>query len=491
MTPHSPLPRYARVALHLLAAWAVGCAEGPAEPVVFEDARIDGGEAWSVDPRSLDPRLCVSGDYAYAAWWDDREGPDDVWLAVSRDRGDNWSSLPIRVNQNPDNRWNARHPEIACHEQEIYVVWEDDRASDIENPAIYYNFSQDAGETWRDDDVAVTANDGDWASLSPRLALSCTGDDPAVCSRLSVAWYDGRDGAYDIYFNRSANYGFNWMQEGEVRVDTDGQDAHSGKPRLAVDGHGGVFLAWEDRRGGTTDVYFNRSTDWGTTWGEEDVRLDLDDGSAPADSFVNDVAVEAGRVFVVWSDRRGGEGQDVYVARSPDSGATFDPPVRLDVGDGPGISDSLYPVVRAAGDEVLVAWRDDRAGAFDILLQRSEDGGASWLDEPLTVEAHPRGTAHSLDPALMLDGEGRVAVAWSDLRNGYEDVYFNVSADGGRTFGAEDLRVDADEPGTAISASLQAAMEGGALYFLWLDWRYGEADVLFRRMEPEFSPPPP
>jgi len=484
----SPVALTACLAVSSLA----GCGPGDGE-VTFDDTRIDGGEAWDPEPRSHDPRLCASGAWVYAAWWDDREGTDNVWLSASADAGASWPSAPARVNQNPQQQYRARRPEIACHENEVFVVWEDDRASDIENPGIYYNFSQDGGLTWQSDDIPLAANDGDFASLAPRISLSCAGTDPVVCAHVSVVWYDGRNGAYDIYYNHSANYGFNWMQSGEARVDVGAEDAHSGKPRMATDGAGGVFVAWEDRRGGTTDIYLNRSTDWGQTWASPDTRIDLDEGAAPADSFVNDLAVEAGRLYVVWSDRRNGEFQDAYIAVSADSGATFSPPLRLDVGDGPGVSNSLYPVVRASGLDVWVVFRDARLGNYDVLLQHSADGGVTFLAEPVRLD-HDTTNAHTLDPVLLLDvpptdpaappptpPAPTLAVAWPDLRDGYDDLYYVASLDGGATWAADDTRIDADQAGTAISESLQAALSDGVLYFLWLDWRFGEADVFFRK----------
>ncbi len=469
----------------LIGLW--GCAKDQGQ-VEFDDTRIDHGDDWDPEPRSNDPRLCVSGSYVYAVWWDDREGTDSVFLSVSADAGSHWPDEPLRVNHNPQLEFAARHPALACHEQEVFVVWEDDRLSDIEAPGIYYNFSQDGGATWQSEDISLSTNDGNWSSLSPQIHLSCAGTDPVVCARLSVAWYDSRNGAYDVYFNHSANYGFNWMAQGEVRVDVGASDSHSGKPQLAVDGAGGVYLAWEDRRNGTTDIYYNRSTDWGDTWGATDLRIDTDSDTAAADSFINGVVVSGSRVYIVWSDLRNGVGKDVYIAVSSDSGASFLPPMRLDGSDGPGVSDSLFPVISALGDKVWVSWRDDRYGAYDVLLQQSGDGGVTWLPDPIRVETGEVGTAQTKDPLLAVDETGRVVVAFPDLRNGYDDLFFNYSLDGGTTFSTEDKRIDADAEGSAISESLQMVMEGDAVYFLWLDWRFGDADVLFRTFPVEPVP---
>ena len=41
---------------------------------------------------------------------------------------------------------------------------------------------------------------------------------------------------------------------------------------IGVDSMGWVHLVWRDHRDGNDEVYYKRSTDWGTTW-EADVRL--------------------------------------------------------------------------------------------------------------------------------------------------------------------------------------------------------------------------
>jgi hypothetical protein len=75
---------------------------------------------------------------------------------------------------------------------------------------------------------------------------------------------------------------------------------------------------------------------------------------------------------------------------------------------------------------------------------------------------------------MLLNADGEALVAWQDARNGRDDIFLARSTDGGRTWGAEDQRMDADEPGTALSRfpSLARARDGRVV-LAWDDDRAG------------------
>ncbi|MDP7113557.1 MAG: hypothetical protein QGH45_16440, partial [Myxococcota bacterium] len=210
--------------------------------------------------------------------------------------------------------------------------------------------------------------------------------------------------------------------------------------------------------------------------------------SAPAESFGAAVAAESeGLVAVAWHDLRNGELSDIYVAISQSGGTSFMEPLRLDALSGPGVSDSLYPDVVVVNGEVLVAFRDDRQNdGFDVFFTRSEDAGLTFSDE-VAVDTDG-GTAHSVEPQMLAETNGTVAIAWTDLGNpangDWEDILLNVSTDGGASWLEEELRVDDDESHTARSAGMQMELQEGELFFAWVDYRMGLGDIFFRSMEP-------
>lgn len=472
---------------------AAGCPSGPVgEPEVIAyttlDQRIDTGS----EADALSPRLCVSGTSAYVVWEETREGGrSQVLFAAGRSGGVSWEE-PIQLSTNPTGEAIAAKPQIACVGSSIYVVYEDDRDSEIGHRNVYIRYSDDGGRTWAAETQLTGDPDGDWDALEPQVVAF---QDPnGIDTRIYVTWYDNRSGAYDVYVQSGVN-GYNWLAE-EVRVDRDAAgSAYSGHPQIAADGVGGVYIVWEDSRDGSNAVYTNSSIDHGVNWRANDTRLDTGTAAGTSDAFGLTLAVDRERtvpaVYVAWHDDRNGP-NDIYLNRSLDAGATWDSePTRID-NDAAGSANSFYPVVNAVDDRVLVAWHDDRNLGFDVYLRSSDDAGASWLSET-RVDSDVAGSAHSLDARISRAGD-RVAIGWVDYRTplelgqqGQPDVYYKLSDDEGYIFPQEESRVDDDPQSTAISDDLQMVLSGPLVYMVWVDYRMGNADLWFRAMPSTLS----
>ncbi len=436
------------------------------------------------------PRLCVSGTNVYAVWHDSRRaGRNQVFFNAGRSGGEIWGT-DVQLSDDPEGVDGvAENPAIACAGDSIYVVWEDDRDSEYGNRNIYFSYSDDAGLTWQDDARLTSDPEGDWDALSPQIVV----DYDAASSpdkEIYITWYDGRSGAYDIYFTRSTN-GYNFLPD-EVRLDTDPPgSSYSAHPRIASDGMGDIFVIWEDRREGGNDVYTNRSIDGGYNWSAADVRLDGGVAGGSSDAFGLSLAVDVDAavpaVYVAWHDDRNG-GKDIYLNYSLDVGATWQAEaVRIDT-DAEGGANSFYPDLAASNGEVVIAWHDDRDLGYDIYMRRSSNGGETWgpssrLDTDLV------GSAHSLGVRLARDGN-RMVAAWSDFRVNTEidgtaqpDLWYRASQDGGALWSEGELRIDDDPQSTAISDEVQVALSGPFAHFLWVDYRLGRADLWFRSMD--------
>jgi len=455
-------------------------------PYVTEDRQVDTGAAGD----AVHPRMCVSGNTVYVVWQEDRgSGSNQVLFTAGRAGGAVWDE-PIQLSTNPDGDAVAESPEIACLDDSVYVVFEDDRDSEIGHRNVYFRYSDDAGRTWQAEQLLSSDEKGDWDALGPSIAVDP--DLNGVDKRLYVTWYDNRFGAYDIYLNAGTN-GYNW-QVAEQRLDTDtAGSAYSAHPQLASDGIGGVYVVWEDSRDGSNNVFYNHSFDWGINWQGVDQRLDGGTAAGASDAFGLSITVDRDRtdppqpaVYVAWHDDRNGP-KDIYLNRSLDAGFNWDDtPTRID-NDAAGSANSFYPALSAVDDRVLVSWHDDRDIGFDIYLRSSDDAGNSWLSET-RVDTGIAGSAHSLDSRLARVGD-RVAVGWTDYRTpvelgtqGHPDVYYRLSEDEGYIFEEGDTRVDDDPAATAISQDLQMVMSGPSVHMVWVDYRLGNADLWYRAM---------
>lgn len=83
-----------------------------------------------------------------------------------------------------------------------------------------------------------------------------------------------------------------------------------------------------------------------------------------ASAYVPSIAVDdSGKIYVVWEDSRtfGSTGYDIYFSFSADSGATFQPNVRVnDLLGNPGAWDGYPAVAVTQNGQVFVAWESDR-----------------------------------------------------------------------------------------------------------------------------------
>ncbi len=461
-----------RVGLVLGVALAA-CNGGAGEQeYLSSDVRIDaagptdGSDAWGT-------RMCVTpSGHVFVVWTDDREGKSSVWLNRSTDAGRSWWTGAKRIDHGAGQ---AENPDIACTDEVVYVVWEDDRDGELENHNIYVNYSVDQGTKWLDSDVALDADpDGYAMSLGPEVVAS--GD------RVAVAWYDAVSGAYDIYTVASLDRGESWSDP--VRVDSDDAgSAYSATPQLAMDGAGHVYLAWEDSRGGLSDVYFAVSSDDGLSY-SRDVRLDSGDGPGAFNSFAPAMATEDGTVVVVWHDERNGEGRDIFMNWSDDHGVTWlAEAVRVD-SDNVGFFDSLYPAVLVQGGVAHIVWEDARRQGYDIYYRAAVS--AAFDAEEVRLDRDSAGFGNSLNPVIA-SGEAGLVVAWEDRRyddgSGYNDLFYNWSEDDGLTWDDIDLRIDSIEDATKYTSDLNLEVYMGELLSAWTDGRRGNTDVFFHHLK--------
>jgi hypothetical protein len=129
-------------------------------------------------------------------------------------------------------------------------------------------------------------------------------------------------------------------------------------------------------------------------------------------------------------------------------------------------------VVLTADGEALVAWSDGRNGRDDIFLARSTDGGKSWEGDDRRMDMDEDGTAVSKYPKLARARDGRIALVWDDDRDGREAIYLRVrSAGPSAQWGPE---TSLTSPTRKIGARLpQAVWAGdGTLQLVWEQWDY-------------------
>jgi PKD repeat protein len=274
-----------------------------------------------------------------------------------------------------------------------------------------------------------------------------------------VVWEDTRNGSSDIYLNYSSDYGLSW-QTSDIRLDTDTAGvATSNSPQIGCDNSGHVYVVWKDERNGTSDVYFNVSSDYGATWLPSDRQLNTSAYAPPA-QFPEIACDNSGHVYVAWNDN--------YFNTSADYGVNWlTQPIRISNSGGSGTR-----LICDQNGHVYVAWKTS-----DVLFNFSSDFGATWQATDRIVSS-----SGSVPYALSLDndGSGHVYVTWDDGRSDVNspDVYFNSSSDYGNTWGSSDIKLNTGVPGSTYSTWPEVASDKtGHVYVTWHDRRNGLGDI--------------
>jgi hypothetical protein len=285
---------------------------------------------------------------------------------------------------------------------------------------------------------------------------------------LVVVWADERNATrtWTIFARRSPDGGVTWEPEQELsRLPlTNRQDAFY-SPVLAGDGRDRFWAVFLGLRNGRSSVYTSRSVDGGKTWTNTVVL------SGQSISVFRPRLLRSGdRLLVVWIDART-QRDRIYAVNSADGGVTWTSPTRVDHVPEDSAKNAGTPfLVLGQDQEVFATWEDGRNGREDIYFGRSPDFGGSWGTEDIRLDMDEPGTAISRSPRIARAEDGRLAVAWEDDRAGYEGVYLRVRTPGrAPAWGPEVLVAP---PGQKKSARISSLLwgPGGALYVAWEEW---------------------
>ena len=250
------------------------------------------------------------------------------------------------------------------------------------------------------------------------------------------------------------------------------------EPRMSASGNN-VYVVWTDNTEGTNDVYFARSTNSGLSF-DPVINLSKD---MPGLAGVPHIASSGSNVYVVWRDTTPGNA-DIFFSRSTDNGMTFENNVNLS--NNSGISG--LPQIAAAGNAVYVVWQDTTPGNDDILFRASVDGGVTFGDIP-NLSNHP---GYSFEPRITAEGNN-VYIVWTGrLPEGFM-VFFKSSMDNGRTFGPKlDLTQLAagNQGGPTFAVTLLGPSANPVIgasedtvHITWRDNRFGNEEIFYSRSE--------
>ncbi len=436
---------------------------------------------------SLRPRICSAPDgHVYVVWNDMRNGKPDIYLNYSTDNGKTWQANDRRLNSGfPGASISEKH-KIACNNKgQIYIVWQDYRNSSSGNEVsdIYFNSSDDFGETWQLNDIRLNTN-------SPGITYS---EDPHISSdnmgNVYVVWEDTRNGNSDIYINYSGDYGKTW-QGNDIRLDMGNfGERFSELPQVSNDGNGHIYVVWDDFIKSDADIYLNYSTDFGKTWLSSALQLNMYNDRNNLATHPNISSDSSGHVYVIWEDDRNGN-TDIYFQYSDDFGVTWQTDdTRLDR-DDPGSATSAYQQIKTDDKgNIYVAWNDYRyinnSNRKKIYFNYSNDYGATWQLLDKQIDSRPAGKKglKAYDFEMDINSNGYICIVWEyfgqDIDNDSGDIYINYSSDYGSMFKLSSIRVDRSDKDIDTQWPVIAIDEKNYIYVAWQGKRSGKCCEIY------------
>lgn len=238
--------------------------------------------------------------------------------------------------------------------------------------------------------------------------------------------------------------------------------------RLDCTDPGRLGVIWVDRSSGWMELYFSQSSDEGKTWSPAAL-VNHESRGKPLLFVHSNLSRSNDAWNVIWSEsRRPSTEFDLYASQSRD-GSVWSPAIRINDDQTPGWQD--FPAVTGRGGSLFVVFSDYRD------LNRFGDREANIYFarvEPTARTTWPNVRVNDVDrgfqtvPRTALSSDGEVLVAgWEDYRNNlFGDVYASVSADGGKTWSANQRVNRNTEPLQTRITSLRP-LPGNRFVFLY------------------------
>ncbi len=326
-----------------------------------------------------------------AVWQSYSANKSSIAFARSIDNGTTFGS-PVQIS---GAMMDSAFPQIAMYGNHVYVTWLERKAMDVTN--IMFAKSDNGGVTF-DSPMNITNHNG--TSGIPKIY--------ADKNNVYLMWEDNGAKNFDIYLDASSDAGNTFG----TPVNVSSNSGNSGAPQIIVNGNI-IYVVWMDDSSGNFDILFSKSNDGGKTFAAP-----LNISSSKLDSGYPQFAVDGNNVYVTWTETVTDKNYDIYFTKSSDGGQTFAQP--LDISNTPGASG--WPQVASDDSNIYVSWVDNSPGKFDIYIAKSTDSGNSF-EYPVDVNQNSLGSWYN----QMSVSSNTVYLAWLGGNNQSSDIMFAKS----------------------------------------------------------------
>lgn len=409
---------------------------------------------------------------AILVWEDSRNGNIDIFAQrVDKDGNRLWSTSDVAVVTDTNTQDSLSiSPDGSGG---VIVAWSDSRTNSLTVTDIFAQRISAGGVVqWAANGVIVCTNSA--SQIQPAVASDGSGG-------AFVAWTDFRNGSAnsEIFIQKiSSASGSAQFSVGGTSITTAANN--QSKPRMVSDDMGGVFVAWEDERTLTVDLFGQKVSSAGASqYGDNGLAISIDAVGAQKNHAV---AIDGlSGVFVVWEDNRAGlTNNDIYAQHISSTGA-----VSL-AANGLAICVALNDQLSISLDpdevnRIYITWQDGRngvSGGTDIYVQRLSTAGA--IDFAVSGATITSDSTSQTAPSMAAGALGAV-VSWTqpDLS---DDIFARAISSGAPILDplSSSLQVIGKTANQNASRVLQSS--GSGFLVFWQDSRDGNVDIYMNRV---------
>jgi len=244
----------------------------------------------------------------------------------------------------------------------------------------------------------------------------------------------------NIHFSKSSDGGMTWSKD--IRINELGGDCLDSDNTTegavpSVGPNGEIYVAWSNRN----KIWFDKSTDNGTTWLSNDVFVANQFGgwdySIPGISRCNGLPITVcdlsnsahrGTIYVNWTDQKNGvDDTDVWLCKSNDGGNTWSEPKRVN-DDEPGKHQffTWMSIDQTTGYLYFVYYdrRRFNDNKTDVYMALSKDGGDSFVNFRISESPFiPDANVFFGDYNNLSVQNGVIRPIWTRMDNGITSVW--------------------------------------------------------------------
>lgn len=216
------------------------------------DIRLDGGDAAGAND-SFSPQLAAYGEQVYAVWHDDRNGANrDIFFNWSENSGGTWLGSAVRVETDGEGFADSIYPKIVGFDGRAHIAWQDARTN--AGYDVHYR-TFEGGAFVGEADVRLDVSDGQGYSnsLKPQIAV---GEQGLVIAWEDRRFDSGNEGYNDIFYNFSEDLGESF-NDADFRVDNVEQGSKYANDLVLTVQKQRMLAVWRDGRRGNSDIFFH------------------------------------------------------------------------------------------------------------------------------------------------------------------------------------------------------------------------------------------